>query len=290
MLLALALLISTDSAQVRMVQTAPSESLRVTIVGTGQPIVLVPGLAGNAYAFRKIIPSLTEHGLQIVVIEPLGVGYSSRPSKANYSIASQADRIAAVMDSLQLPPTLVVAHSVAVSMALRLAVQHPDRVTQILAIDGGPDETLATNSMRKAVKLGFFIKIFAGRGRIKSEVRKSMVSSSTDTTWITPEVVDSYTAGPAGDVGAVLRALKGMVNSVEPDSVRPHLREITVPVRLLVGTGPHDSGVSQGKMLVMKGRLPDFAIDSVPGVGLHIHEEKPDAVVQEILRMLGKGG
>jgi pimeloyl-ACP methyl ester carboxylesterase len=89
-------------------------------------------------------------------------------------------------------------------------------------------------------------------------------------------------------VGAVLRALKGMANSVEPDSVQTHLGEIAVPVRLLVGTGPHDSGVSAAKVLIMQTRIPQFAVDSVPGVGLHIHEEAPDALVAEILRMLGK--
>jgi len=288
MLFALALLLSTDSAVVRRVQTAPAESLQVTIVGSGEPIVLVPGLAGNAFAFRKIIPSLAERGLQVVVIEPLGVGHSSRPCKANYSYTSQADRIAAVMDTLGLPRALVVAHAGAVSMALRLAVRRPDLVSQLLIIDGGPDEEVATGGIRKAVKFGFFIKLFAGRGKIKSEVRKAMVSSSSDTTWITTEVVDSYTAGPAGDVGAVLRTLKGMAKSVEPDSVRRHLSEISVPVRLLLGTGPHDSGVSHGKVLVMQGRIPNFAVDSVPGAGLHIHEEQPQAVVGEILGMLGR--
>jgi pimeloyl-ACP methyl ester carboxylesterase len=288
MLFALSLLLALDSALVRTVKTAPAESLRVTISGTGKPVVIVPGLAGNAFAFRKVIPSLVQDGLQVIVIEPLGVGHSSRPSKANYSLTSQADRIAAVMDSLQLPPSLVVAHSMAVSMAFRMAVRRPDRVAQILAIDGGPDEKLATSGIRKAVKFGFFIKLFSGRGRIRSEVRKMLVTSSTDTTWITPAVIDGYTEGAAGDIGAVLRVLKGMANAVEPDSITPRLAEITVPVRLLIGTGPHDSGVSPGKVRAMQSRIPHFAIDSVPNVGLHIHEEKPDAVVNEVLMMSGR--
>ena len=140
MLLAIALLFSLDSAVVRTVKTAPAESLHVTIVGDGEAVVLVPGLAGNAFAYRKVIPQLTAQGVQVVVIEPLGVGNSSRPSDANYSLTSQADRIAAVMDSLGLPKSLIVAHAMGVPMAFRLAIRHPDRVAQILAIDGGPDE------------------------------------------------------------------------------------------------------------------------------------------------------
>ncbi|HSR91832.1 MAG TPA: alpha/beta hydrolase [Gemmatimonadales bacterium] len=288
MLFVLSLLLTLDSAVVHTVTTAPAESLRVTITGTGEPVVIVPGLSASAFAYRKVIPPLAQEGLQVIVIEPLGVGHSSRPSKANYSLTSQADRIAAVMDSLQLPPTLIVAHSVAVSMALRLAVRRPDRVAQILAVDGGPDEKLATAGVKKAVKFGFLLKLFAGRGRIRSEVRKAMVSSSVDTTWITREVIDGYTEGSAGDVGAILKVLKGMVNAVEPDSITPHLGEITVPVRLLIGTGPHDSGVSPKGIRAMQSRIPDFAIDSVPNCGLNIHEEKPEAMVDVILKLMGK--
>ena len=216
MLLALSLLVALDTALVRTVTTAPAESLRVTITGTGTPVVIIPGLSGRAFAFRKVIPSLAENGLQLIVIEPLGTGNSSRPGKANYSLTSQADRIAAVMDSLHLPPSLIVAHSVSASMALRMAVRRPDRVAQVLTIDGGPDEKLATAGVKKAVKFGFLLKIFAGRGKIRSEVRKGLISSSTDTTWITNEVIDGYTEGAAGDIGAVLKVLKGMVKAVEP--------------------------------------------------------------------------
>lgn len=289
MLLALSLLVALDSAVVRTVTTAPAESLRVTITGTGTPVVIIPGLSGRAFAFRKVIPPLAENGLQLIVIEPLGTGNSSRPGKANYSLTSQADRIAAVMDSLHLPPSLIVAHSVSASMALRMAVRRPDRVAQILMIDGGPDEKLATAGVKKAVKFGFLLKIFAGRGKIRSEVRKGLVSSSTDTTWITTEVIDGYTEGAAGDIGAVLKVLKGMVNAVEPDSITNHLGEIKVPVTLLLPTGPHDSGINSHKVQLMQERIPHFAIDSVPNCGLHVHEERPDVVVAEVLKLVGDG-
>jgi len=253
-------------------------------------VVIIPGLSGRAFAFRKVIPSLAENGLQLIVIEPLGTGNSSRPGKANYSLTSQADRIAAVMDSLHLPPSLIVAHSVSASMALRMAVRRPDRVAQILTIDGGPDEKLATAGVKKAVKFGFLLKIFAGRGKIRSEVRKGLISSSTDTTWITNEVIDGYTEGAAGDIGAVLKVLKGMVNAVEPDSITNHLGEIKVPVTLLLPTGPHDSGINSHKVQAMRDRIPHFAVDSVPNCGLHVHEERPDVVVAEVLKLVGKAG
>lgn len=75
-------------------------------------MVLVPGLFGSAYAFRRIVPQLVAAGYLAIVVEPLGIGGSERPARADYSLTAQADRIAAVLDSLRVRGAIVVAHSV----------------------------------------------------------------------------------------------------------------------------------------------------------------------------------
>src|SRR3989449_3857050 len=75
-----------------MVPVAPTESLSVETAGRGAPLVLIPGLFGSAFGFRKLVPLLVGAGYRTIVIEPLGVGASARPEKANYSLTAQADR------------------------------------------------------------------------------------------------------------------------------------------------------------------------------------------------------
>ncbi|HXG44086.1 MAG TPA: alpha/beta hydrolase [Gemmatimonadales bacterium] len=278
----------TGSVAVRQIAVAPAETLRVTLSGTGRPVVLVTGLIGSAYNYRQVVPALHRHGLRTVVIEPLGVGYSSRPGKADYSYTAQGDRIGAVLDTLGLHRVPIVAHAGSASMVLRLAVRRPELVDRILLIQGIPDEVTATSAIKKAVKFRFLIKLFAGRGRIKKEVRQGFVEASGDTTWITPEVIDSYTAGPAGDIGAVFRVLTGMTRAVEPDSITNNLWRIQVPVRLLYGDA-RAQGVPRSKPIaLMQQRLPHFQVDTVHGAGVHLHEERPDAVVASILDWLGE--
>jgi pimeloyl-ACP methyl ester carboxylesterase len=280
----------TDSVWVWNIVVAPAETLRVSISGTGRPVVLIPGLIGSAYNYRKILPGLTQRGIEAIIIEPLGIGYSSRPGDdTDYSFSAQADRVAAVLDSLGLSRVPVVAHAASASTALRLAVQRPDLVDRILLIQGSPDETAATSGVRRAVRFRFFLRLFGGRGRIEHEVRKGFVSSSVDTSWITPEVVDSYTAGPAGDMGAVIRVLQGYTRAQEPDSIRNNLWRIHVPVWLMLGTSDVSGRPGEHSVTIMEQRIPNFHIDSVPDVGLHIQEERPDLVVEEIARWLGVG-
>src|SRR2546430_6577011 len=103
-----------------MVPVAPAESLSVEAAGRGARVVLIPGVFGWAFGFRKLVPLLVGAGYRTIVIEPLGVGASARPEKANYSLTAQADRIAAVLDSLHVRNALVLAHSIGGSEAVRL--------------------------------------------------------------------------------------------------------------------------------------------------------------------------
>src|SRR5690242_21296198 len=121
-----------------MVPVGRAESLSVETAGRGDPVVLIPGLFGSAYGFRKVVPLLVDAGYWTIVIEPLGVGASARPEKANYSLTAQADRIAAVLDSLHVHNALIMAHSIGGAEAFRLSYRRPDLVRGVLSVEGGP--------------------------------------------------------------------------------------------------------------------------------------------------------
>ena len=288
LLLAAVLGTSASDSTARTIALTPAESLRVTIDGPpeGPVVVIIPGLVSPAFAFRHLLPPLAEAGVRTIVIEPLGFGWSSHPGEADYSYSAQAARVAAILDTLHVSRAIVMGHVGGATIALRLATVHPELVRGLLLIEGGAVESPAVQGVRSALKYAFFIKIFAGRGRVKKELRKGLIASSGDTTWITDPVIDAYTQGNGGDIGAVLRALKGMQNAVEPDSLTPRLRQIEVPVRLLLGGAAHEGGPSPGRVHSLERHLCDFRVRTVVGSGLHIHEEQPEVVVEELLHLV----
>ena len=276
---------------VRRIAVAPAESIQVTVVGPagGPAVVIVPGLVSPAYAFRKVLPPLAEAGMRAVVVEPLGIGNSSRPGDADYSHTAQAHRVASVMDSLGISHAVVMGHSSSTAITLRLALARPELVNSLMLVEGGALESAAIPGVRKALKFSFLLRLFAGRGRIKKELKKGLVASAGDTTWVTDSLIDHYTEGSAGDMGAVLRGLKGMQRSVEPDSLAPQLSRIQVPVLLMLGGAAHDGGPSIGRIHTLERRLPHLRERIVFGAGLHIHEEQPEAVVEELLALSRQG-
>jgi len=286
-MLLLTLLLLADSSHTRSVAVAPRESLRVTVAGGGAPVVLVPGLFGSAYGFRHLIPQLTVAGYRTIVIEPLGIGESSRPARADYSLTAQSDRIAGVLDTLGVGPVIVVAHAVSASMAYRLAYRRPDLVRGVVSIDGGAEEAAATPRFRQAMRLAPWIKLFGGMRLIRNRIRHVLVESSGDPTWVTEEVVLGYTAGAAVDLDATLKAYLAMARAREPEALRQHLGAIRCPVRLVLGTAPHIGGLSPAEVALLGAQVASFAVDSVPGAGLFVFEEQPAAVVAAVERLVG---
>jgi len=284
----LALFLLTDSTAVSqslMVPVAPAESLSVELTGRGDPVVLIPGLFGSAFGFRKLVPLLVTAGYRTIVIEPLGVGASGRPEKANYSLTAQADRIAAVLDSLHVRRALVLAHSIGGSEAFRLAYRRPDLVRALLSIEGGPTERAITPAFKRALRLAPWIKLLGGIRLIRRKIRGMLMDSSGDASWVTDSVVLGYTAAAGRDLDATLKAYLAMANAREPELLAPHLPQVRCPVRLMVGGARHDGDVGAREVQLLERTLPAFVLDSVPAAGHFIQEEEPGAVLAAVARL-----
>jgi pimeloyl-ACP methyl ester carboxylesterase len=267
------------------VPLAPAESLSVETAGDGEPVVLIPGLFGSAFGFRNLVPLLTRAGYRAIVIEPLGIGSSTRPEKANYSLTAQADRIGAVLDSLHVRDALLIAHSLGGSEAFRLAYRRPDLVRGLLSIEGGPTEAAITPAFKRALRFVPWIKLFGGIKLIRRKIRSLLLDSSGDSTWVTDDVVAGYTAGAARDLDGTLKAYLAMSRAREPVKLALHLVEVRCPVRLLVGGAPHDGDVGAPEVTLLERTLHSFALDSVPGAGHFIYEERPAAVLAALARV-----
>ena len=277
-------LVTSDSLRIPV---APAESLAVTISGShaGPPLVLIPGLFGSHFGFRKVIPPLNAAGYRTIVIEPLGVGSSSRPQRADYSLAAQADRIAQVLDSLAVDSALVVAHGLGAAMGLRLAYRRPDLVRGLVALDGGPNEAAVTPTFRRTLRLVPWIKVMGGVKLLRKKTRENLVTSSGDTTWVTAEVIAEYTAGAARDLDGTLKAYVEMAEAKEPERLAPRLAEVSCPVRLVLGGAPHSGSVKEADVALLQRSLRAFAVDSISGAGHYLHEERPDMVVEAVARL-----
>lgn len=262
---------------------APSESLHVVVAGNGAPVVLIPGLVGTAFSYRHLVDGLAADGWQAIAIEPLGMGGSSRPKRADYSLTAQADRIAAVLDTLRVDAAVIVAHSVSASIALRLAYRHPHRVRAVVSIEGGVAESTTGPGFRRLMDFAPVLRLL-GSGFMEGFVVREMKAASADTSWIDEEVVRGYMAGARNDIGAALRAYRAISRAEEPERLADRLAEIRAPVVLLLGDTPHKGAPADDEIALLEERLPALTIQRVADAGHYIHEERPGVVLAALAR------
>ena len=270
------------------VVVAPGETLQVAVAGVGRPLIIIPGLFGTIEGFARLSDSLVASGYRVLLVEPLGVGASSRPARADYSFTAQAERIAVLIDSFGMQPAVVVAHSVNAAIALRLAVLHPELVATVISLEGGPTESIATAGLRRALRMAPLLRLL-GSGALRGRIAANLRKASGDQTWLTDSVVRVYTSGPSRDLGATIHALRGMVKAVEPWPLGPALDRISCPVVLVVGLAPHE-GVPDETARAKMQAIPGFALETLPGVGHYAFEEAPNLVVDVIRRVAPAAG
>lgn len=286
LLLALAV---PDTSETFRVSVAPAESLTVTTAGDGAPVVLIPGLFGSAYGFRLVMDLLDQEGYQVFCIEPLGMGTSDRPENADYSLTAQADRVAAVIDSLGLSQVVLVGHSLGASIAMRVSYRRPELAKAIVSVEGGPGETATTAGFRRWIRFAPVARMLNARRLMQQMLYRDMKSMSFDESWVDVDLVLAYTAGMARDTRGTVKAYQGMARAEEPELLADHLSSITCPVVLLVGEAQHDAGPPPEQVTLLAELLPSFTMSTIARSGFFIQEEQPEAVVRAVVRVSGEG-
>lgn len=261
---------------------APAETLTVTHQGTGKAVVFIPGMLGGAFSFRKVAQQLSADGGRVMIIDPLGTGGSSRPSKANYSMQAQAARVAAVLDSMGVEHAVVVGHSAGVPVALRLALLRPELVSSVVAVSGSASEKFAASNVRLAVRLAPILKLFGGARQAEKRVISGLREHSVDASWITSDVVASYTAPYRSDLTGTLRVLNAVATSKEPFPLLARLSEVRAPVVLLYATGARKPSIDADQLAAFQAALPQMRVDTLAGVGAMVQEERPDLLTAAI--------
>lgn len=101
--------------------------------GEGAPILFVHGLGGQLHHFaHPTFPRLP--GYRLIALDRPGSGYSARAAGATARLPEQARVVAGFIDALGLERPLLVGHSLGGAVALTVALNHPDKISGIVAL------------------------------------------------------------------------------------------------------------------------------------------------------------
>lgn len=107
-------------------------------VGEGRPVVFFHGEPTWSFLWRKVIPPIAEAGFRCIAPDLPGFGRSDKPTDIGwYTYDRHVAAMAALLEGLDLHDATVVVHDWGGPIGMALAVEHPDRIARIVALDTG---------------------------------------------------------------------------------------------------------------------------------------------------------
>jgi haloalkane dehalogenase len=101
--------------------------------GDGPTIVLMHGYPDDHHLYDRLVPHLD--GRHVVVFDFLGWGQSDKPADHPYTFASRYSDLDAVVTGLGLERVVLVPHDASGPPAISWALDHPDQVAAIVALN-----------------------------------------------------------------------------------------------------------------------------------------------------------
>jgi pimeloyl-ACP methyl ester carboxylesterase len=253
--------------------------------GSGDPpLVFVHGLACAHEDWRHQL-SYFSPSHHVVSLDLRGHGRSAGCT-SGFDIESFGADVAALMTALQLPPALLVGHSMGCRVVLECGRMAPQRVAGLVLIDGsrfaatGADAARRTtlSSMQASGYEAFFERLFTQMFTAASDaqIRDATVARAGRLARnVGLELVPQMAAWDAGVAEHALRSTKVPVTVLQST----HLDENRERVSL-------QAGESSPWLELVKDRVPRAEIHIIPGVGHFTMIEAAEEVNRHIEAML----
>lgn len=130
--------------------------------GEGEPMVLIPGLCGDLYNWKKMVPFLKDR-CRVILMDCRGSGLTEAPDRA-FTMSEMADDVSGLMNGLGFSRYHVLGWSMGGNVAQEVALCHPDEVASLILMSTytrRPDRSsYAIDAMLNSVREGASISNF----------------------------------------------------------------------------------------------------------------------------------
>jgi len=144
-------------------------------VGDGPDLVLVHGITGNLAVWHLHMVPLLWDRFRVTTYDLRGHGYSDMPP-TGYDADTMAEDLLQLLDALEIERPMIVGHSYGADIALYFAHLHPERVSQVVAIEGALPALIEARSREEWEGWGHWVEMLERAGRkIPADKRTDVV-------------------------------------------------------------------------------------------------------------------
>jgi len=105
--------------------------LHYWVVGSGDPLLLIPGVGGSGESWRQEMINLLASKFSVIVYSPRGTGMSDKPQEG-YTTEVFADDATKIIEGYGRGPANVLGFSMGGGVAQALTIRHPESVKSLI--------------------------------------------------------------------------------------------------------------------------------------------------------------
>ncbi|HEV3233673.1 MAG TPA: alpha/beta hydrolase [Candidatus Dormibacteraeota bacterium] len=238
--------------------------------GSGEPVLLVPGLLFGAKHWRPQIDAL-KGDYDVIALDLRGQhGSQTTDDPAAYDMWAQMEDVYGVIQQLGIAPVHYVGLSMGGFIGMRMALKHPEALRDLALID--------TTDLPENPELAAIYEAFR---QILWDGGLENVISALPGTFFRQEYID----GRPDDVEAWLNDLRagnhrGSVLASrgvdERDDISDRTPQITLPTLVIHGT--EDVAIPLERAEALAGRIPGARLEKVEGAGHQSNVDTPEEI------------
>ena len=267
----------------------PEQGIKVRVleIGSGEPLVIVPGNTGDAFPLASLITELK--GRRIIAINRPGGGLSEGMDHNTVDIRSFAVKtLDTVFEFFGLENVDVVAHSMGAHWSLWLAMDRPKRVRSLTLL-GNPGNVMKGNAplllrlISRPPLNKLFFRLLVPSDKNKALRSLKMMGHSNETISRLPMALGDcffyFRRLPHYQISAL-----SLMENTAPKIDAQQLKQVLQPTMLILGTKDNFASVENGKDIVAA--LPNGTFHAINGAGHLPWLENPAACARLILGSL----
>lgn len=265
-------------------------NLHVAEAGQGEPVVLLHGWPQHWYAWRKVIPLLSDR-FHVVAADLRGFGWSDAP-RSTYAKEELAGDVVALLDALDLGPVRLAGHDWGGFVGFLATLRAPEKVSGYAGFSILHPWSRVPMTPRTAIR-GAYQMVLAPPGvgafvQRRTPFLKAVFGRGGEEGIRTPAERDEFIAAfsePARAEAAsrVYRTFVTKERAAVSGGAYAEQR-LAVPARLIAGS--EDPVIAETLTAGFEAHGDDLAVERIPG-GHWLPEQAPEAVAERIARIQG---
>ena len=258
-----------------------------TVMGTGQPLVLIHGFGASIGHWRKNIPVLAAAGYQVFAIDLLGFGSSDKPP-LNYTMEVWEELVKDFWTAHIQQRAVFVGNSIGGLLSLMVIANHPEIAAGGVLINcaGGlshrphelnPPLRLVMGAFNRLLRSKITGKVLFNRVRQKGQIRRSLMQVYRDRTAVTDELVNLLYQ-PSCDAGAQ-QVFVSILTAPPGPTPAQLLPKVKCPLLVIWGEADPWTPINGAKIYQdLSAQGQPVQVKPIANAGHCPHDEAPDKV------------